>query len=171
VHCLYVLSGHFSAVYRHLPFVSAYNLGVSAREIFANVLRGYREQNGLTQDQAAKKLTMSLSLYKKIEGCERRPQSDFAKRCDEMYGTPAVFALLHEAVLAEPYPEWFGPRILHEDRAAVIHEWEMRGVPGLLQTEAYARAIFQAGRPYDAPAVIDRGVRGQTRTSGHSDSR
>jgi transcriptional regulator with XRE-family HTH domain len=132
---------------------------VSARETFAQVLRGYREQNGLTQDQAAKKLMLSLSLYKKIEGCERRPQSDFAKRCDELFTTPNVFTLLHEAVIAEPYPEWFGPRVVHEDRASVIHEWEMRGVPGLLQTEAYARAVFRAGKPYAAPDAIERDVR------------
>ena len=31
-------------------------------------------------------------------------------------------------------------RVEYEDRATAITNWEQRGVPGLLQTEAYARA-------------------------------
>jgi hypothetical protein len=40
----------------------------------------------------------------------------------------------------------------------VITDWEIRGVPGLLQTEAYARTVTQAGMPYAAPDVIERYV-------------
>lgn len=132
---------------------------MSARETFARVLRGYREQQGLTQPDAAQKLAVSLSLYKKIESCDRRPQSDFAVRCDELFGTPGVFTVMHEDVIAEPYPEWFGPRVVYEDRASLVTDWEMRGVPGLLQTEAYARTVIRAGMPYDSPEVIERNVR------------
>jgi hypothetical protein len=34
----------------------------------------------------------------------------------------------------------------------------MRVVPGLLQTEDYARAVISAGRPQDTSAAIDRAV-------------
>jgi transcriptional regulator with XRE-family HTH domain len=131
---------------------------VSARETFAKVLRGYRDQHGLTRDAAAEKLAVSPSLYKKIESCDRRPQSDFAARCDVLFATPGVFATLHDDVIAEPYPEWFGPRVVYEDRATVITDWEMRGIPGLLQTEAYARTVIRAGKPYVPPEVIERNV-------------
>jgi DNA-binding XRE family transcriptional regulator len=81
--------GHIPGVSLTRAAVSVHTSPVSARETFAKVLRGYREQQGLTQEQAAKKLMLSLSLYKKIEGCERRPQSDFARRCDQLFSTPA----------------------------------------------------------------------------------
>jgi transcriptional regulator with XRE-family HTH domain len=131
---------------------------VSARETFARILRGYREQAGLTQQEAAQKLRVSLSLYKKLESCDRRPQREHASLADELYKTPGVFAALQEDVIREPYPDWFGPRVLLEDQAVLITEWEMRGVPGLLQTEGYARTVTRAGKPYAPPDVIERSV-------------
>ena len=46
--------------------------------------------------------------------------------------------------------------MLLEDKAACIHEWEMRGIPGLLQTRSYASAVIRACRPYDAGEELER---------------
>jgi hypothetical protein len=48
------------------------------------------------------------------------------------------------------------PRVVRPARrlrgpAAVITDWEQRGIPGLLQTEDYARAVIRACRPYNPP--------------------
>jgi hypothetical protein len=59
-------------------------------------------------------------------------------------------------MVAESYPSWFGPRVLFEDKAARIHEWEMRGIPGLLQTRSYASAVIGACRPYDTEEELER---------------
>ena len=59
-------------------------------------------------------------------------------------------------MVAESYPSWFGPRVLLEDTAACIHEWEMRGIPGLLQTRSYASAVIRACRPYDSAEELER---------------
>jgi hypothetical protein len=50
------------------------------------------------------------------------------------------------------------PVIDLETGAIRIHEWEMRVVPGFLQTEDYARAVISAGKPRDGGATIDRAV-------------
>src|SRR6266568_9096960 len=50
------------------------------------------------------------------------------------------------------------PVIDLETSAIRIHEREMRVVPGLLQTEEYARAVISAGKPRDSSAAIDRAV-------------
>jgi transcriptional regulator with XRE-family HTH domain len=121
-------------------------------------LRGYREQAGLTQQEAAQKLRVSPSLYKKLESCDRRPQREHATLADDLYKTPGVFIALQEDVVKEPHPDWFGPRVVLEDQATLITEWEMRGVPGLLQTETYARTVTRAGMPYAPPDVIERFV-------------
>jgi len=39
-----------------------------------------------------------------------------------------------------------------------IHEWELRIIPGLLQTPDYARAIMRAVRPRDDDETIERDV-------------
>jgi transcriptional regulator with XRE-family HTH domain len=131
---------------------------VSARSVFADVLRAYREHAGITQPEAAQRLMVSKSLYQKIEACERRPQRQFAAQCDLLFGAPGVFARIYGDMIAEPYPAWFGPRVVYEDRASVITDWEQRGVPGLLQTEAYARAVIRACRPYDRPDALEQTV-------------
>lgn len=91
---------------------------------------------------------MSLSNYRKIESTQRRPQRDMARLADEKFDCPETFERRYEEVLAEPYPEWFGPRIVYEDRASGIHEWEMRGIPGLAQTPTYTRSVVRACEPY-----------------------
>ncbi len=108
--------------------------------------------------EAAQRFTMSCSLYQKIERCERKPQRDMAVRGDELFGLQGVFARVYQDILTEPHPAWFGPRVEFEDRATVITNWEQRAIPGLLQTEAYARADIRACQPYMPPEVLEQRV-------------
>ena len=132
---------------------------MTARSVFADLLAGYRKEAGWTQAEAAQQFTMSKSLYQKIEACERKPQRDMARRADGLFGTREVFSRIYKDIVTEPHSVWFGPRVEYEDRATVITDWEQRGVPGLLQTEAYAWAVVQACRPYMSPEALEQRVR------------
>lgn len=132
---------------------------MSARSVFADLLAAYRREAGWTQAEAAQRFTMSKSLYQKIEACDRKPQRDMADRGDDLFELHGVFARIYKDIVTEPHPDWFGPRVEYEDRATAITDWEQRGIPGLLQTEAYARAVFRAGRPYDPPEVAEHVIR------------
>jgi transcriptional regulator with XRE-family HTH domain len=123
-------------------------MAVTARSKFAEELRAHRDRMVLTQAQLARKANISLSLVKKIEQGERRPQADFAAWCDEFFGCPGTFARFQELTLLEQFPEWFASRIPYEEKASVITEWDMRVIPGLLQAPAYAQAIIRACRPF-----------------------
>ena len=79
-------------------------------------------------------------------------------RCDTTFQTPGTFATMRDLVAREVWPSYFAPVIELEATAIRIHEWEMRVVPGLLQTEDYARAVISAGKPRDTSAAIDRAV-------------
>jgi hypothetical protein len=65
---------------------------------------------------------------------------------------------IRELVAREVWPSYFAPVIDLEASAIRIHEWEMRVVPGMLQTEDYARSVISAGKPRDGSAAIDRAV-------------
>ena len=132
---------------------------MSARSVFADLLAAYRKEAGWTQAEAAQRFTMSCSLYQKIERCDRKPQRDMAIRGDELFRTPGAFMRVYKEIVTEPHPSWFGPRVEYEDRATVITDWEQRGIPGLLQTEAYARAVIRACRPYDPLEEIELTIR------------
>jgi transcriptional regulator with XRE-family HTH domain len=128
---------------------------VTFRATFIAELRARRQQAGLTQREFAEKAHLSLSSVKKYEQGDNRPGREFAVWCDEFYGCPGTFERLYDGMIAESY-SWFGPRVLLEDKAACIHEWEMRGIPGLLQTRAYAAAVIRACRPYDPVEELER---------------
>lgn len=134
---------------------------MTARSVFADLLAAYRKKAGWTQAEAARQFTMSKSLYQKIEACDRKPQRDMAERCDELFGTPGAFTRIYKDIVTEPYSAWFGPRVEYEDRAAAITDWEQRGIPGMLQTEEYARAVVRACRPYEPPEVVEGVIRGR----------
>ena len=122
---------------------------VTFRAAFVGELRARRAQMGLLQREFAVKAHVSLSSVKKYEAGKKKPERKFATWCDDFYGCPGTFERLYDGMIAESYPSWFGPRVLLEDKAASIHEWEMRGIPGLLQTRSYASAVIRACRPYD----------------------
>ena len=125
---------------------------------FASQLRAWRQQMGWTQVEAADKLGYSASLVSGIETMDKTPTADFAQRCDTTFQTPGTFATMRNLVAREVWPSYFAPVIDLEATAIRIHEWEMRVVPGLLQTEDYARAVISAGKPRDTSAAIDRAV-------------
>lgn len=63
---------------------------------------------------------------------------------------------LFSLAVAGGYEPWFISYLDIESRATVIRSWQPLVVDGLLQTEAYARAILRAARPGDSGAEIDQ---------------
>lgn len=131
---------------------------VTARSMFVEELRARREKAGLTQDELAQQANLSLSLLKKIEGSKRRPQLDFAAWCDKFFDCPGTFVRFHRLTLLETFPEWFASRMAYEEEASIITEWEMRGIPGLLQTRDYAQSVIRTGRPFDSETALQRDI-------------
>lgn len=131
---------------------------VTFRAMFAEELQARRVQRGLLQREFALEAHVSLSSIKKYEAGKKKPVREFATWCDAFYGCPGTFERLYDGMIAESYPPWFGPRVLLEEKATVIHEWEMRGIPGLLQTRSYASAVIRACRPYDAEGELEHEV-------------
>ena len=123
---------------------------------FATQLRLWRLRMSWTQVEMGGKLGYSASLISGIETLDKAPTADFAARCDEVFTTPGTFAMLQELVAREAYPSFFAPVVPFEREAVRIHGWENGAVPGLLQTEDYARALIRSGRPKDSDAEIDR---------------
>jgi hypothetical protein len=56
-------------------------------------------------------------------------------------------------------PEWFSEYVGLESAAVRIQTYELLFVPGLLQTEDYARAIVTRGHPESADATVEERVR------------
>lgn len=125
-------------------------------ETFADELRAQREAAGLTQEQLAKLMGYSTSVVAKLETCRTVPSRTHAEQADEALKAPGTFVRLRKAMGNGAYEPWVRAFLEMEERATVLRSWEPLVVPGLLQTEAYARALIRGGRPADSDAVIEQ---------------
>lgn len=136
-------------------------------------LAGIREDFGLSQDQAARAAGFSPAKLSRIEaGKGRRPPTEGDIRTllklyqAEDYEASVLLQLLQRA--GEPgwwqrydkrlMPEWFDRLVGLQEAATAIRTFELQYVPGLLQTEAYTRAVVERGLPSAPGREVQRRV-------------
>jgi transcriptional regulator with XRE-family HTH domain len=125
-------------------------------EAFAQELKAQREAAGLTQEQLAKLMGYSTSVIAKLETCRTIPSPQHADRADDALKMPGTFRRLRKATINGTYEAWVRAYLEIEERATVLRSWQPLVVDGLLQTEAYARAMIRAGRPGDSDAAVEQ---------------
>lgn len=135
-------------------------------------LRNVRSRSGISQEDAGWEIRSSSSKIARMElGRVRFKERDIADLLT-LYGTTdtdereAILALARRASSSDwwhrhydPLPPSFSPYLVLEQQAKLIRTYEMRFVPGLLQTPEYARAVFSAGHPGASKSEIDRRVK------------
>lgn len=117
--------------------------GGSGLALFAAELAAARAKAGLPQGELAGRINYSESLVSLVETARRVPSLDFAQRCDEVFGTTGTFARLQQHARMTPLPSWFRPWAEIEVVATQLRLFEHSLIPGLLQTEEYARAVLR----------------------------
>jgi transcriptional regulator with XRE-family HTH domain len=133
----------------------------------ASELRRLREQAGLSADQAASRLGEGWSRYKviRIETAKTKPTLTGITAMLDLYGVDSGTraALMELAKNAwrrgwwTDYSDVFrGAYVALEDDASRIDEWSPQVIPGLLQTDEYAREVIRAGWPGDEAGVNRR---------------
>ncbi|GAA3060800.1 helix-turn-helix domain-containing protein [Streptomyces glomeratus] len=115
----------------------------SPLDYYGYELRRAREAAGLTLAQLGSVVFCTGSLIGQIETAAKVPQRDFSERLDAALGTDGLFSRLVGLVLRSQLPGWFQPYAEMEARAAYISTFQAQLVDGLLQTEAYARAVLR----------------------------
>lgn len=136
------------------------------RPRFGAELKAHRLAKGWTQAKLAEMLGYSGSFISDIERGDRGASEDFAKRSDAVFAAPGTFVRLWEDLQREAFPTWFAPIVPIEREATGITGWELGAVPGLLQTEDYARALVRARKPHDDEESIERTVRARIDRQG-----
>lgn len=124
--------------------------GYDPRRQFAEECRSARElhpDGPLNQTQLARMVRTSKSTISRVETCVGPIPPDLPARLDQVFSTDGLFKRLYEEITAQSFPKHSRKRMKLELRAIAIAEWSPTVVPGLLQTPAYAHALFREGDP------------------------
>lgn len=128
----------------------------SPRAQFAADLQRLRKDRGLSQVALSGYMSVHQSLISHVERGVRPPTQDFAEAADRTLGLDGHFTHLYARIIQSPALGWFSRWVEEvEPRATMLWTWDPLLVPGLLQTEAYARAIFAS---ISDPDRVDRQV-------------
>lgn len=127
----------------------------SPRALLGAELRVARERAGLSQAELGEPLFVSGSFIGQLEAGTRRMHLDFARQLDEILNTGGFFVRNCEAAAKSKYPDHFAAAAEAEALAKAIREYAPLLIPGLLQKEAYARAVFRAYQPTATEPVIE----------------
>lgn len=126
-------------------------------------LRRLREQAQVTREEAAEELECNLSKISKIETGRMSLAPAEVKNLLRLYRVPddqteQVFAIAREARKRATYqvPAWVREYVGLEAEAVEIKAFQIDLMPGLLQTEAYTRAITWSADPTRNPDEVER---------------
>ncbi|WP_063729526.1 helix-turn-helix domain-containing protein [Streptomyces sp. RTd22] len=134
---------------RSAPTVGQVVLGKRLQEL--------REKAGLKREQAAQVLRVAPATVRRMETAEVALKVPYVRMLLDSYGVigselEAFISLTEEANrpgwwqrFHDILPDWFSVHVSLEGAAEMIRAYEPHFVPGLLQTEDYARAVMQTG--------------------------
>ncbi|MYT23009.1 helix-turn-helix domain-containing protein [Streptomyces sp. SID7760] len=115
---------------------------------FGATVRAFRKRAELTQEQLAERLRYSVQYVGSVEQGRRHPSVTFVNRAEEMLDAFGVIRIAaKELTRRRGLASWFRAWAEHEEEAIALNTYESRSVPGLLQTEPYARALVSAVLP------------------------
>ncbi|MFE0888661.1 Scr1 family TA system antitoxin-like transcriptional regulator [Streptomyces rochei] len=123
--------------------------------IYGDWLKQQREAADLTQQQLADMAIMTRSHIAHIEAGRRVPSKEDARRLDRALNTGNVLSSFlpeEDAAVAD----YFEAARQLESQAVMIREFALSFVPGILQTEGYARAVLRTAFPRISEEECDR---------------
>ncbi|NGO69762.1 helix-turn-helix transcriptional regulator [Streptomyces sp. SB3404] len=122
-----------------------------------NQLRRWREHRGLSREDVGDKTGFSGSAIGAFERGERIPDGPAIRSLDAALDAHQVMAVLADDMDQEEYPKKkFGELFRLEAGAVSLSTYSTGVIHGLLQTEAYARAVFEAVVPQFSEDEVER---------------
>jgi len=137
-------------------------------------LKALRAEAQLTREQVEEQTGVNQGTLWRIEKGQAKPHNGTLETLFDLYGVaesrrtelieltrgakdPGWLGQFKDALLKEVMPEVYAAYIGFETEAKTMNTYESSFVPGLLQTEEYARAVMIDGWPMEADAV-ERGA-------------
>lgn len=111
--------------------------------LFGTRVRRLRTAAGLTQAELGARTHVVGTRITQIERASgAKPTLELARALDAVLGADDLLVELWPYVYREAFPDWSRKFMEYSERAVAIRQYAAHVVPGLLQTEDYARAVL-----------------------------
>ncbi|AOR33526.1 transcriptional regulator [Streptomyces fodineus] len=129
---------------------------------FAEELRLLRTERGLSLRKLAEEVGWDASQFGKMESRRTLGSPEVVQALDQYYGTPGLLVTLWELAVADPkqFKEQYRGYMELEAEAVSLWHYGVSILPGLLQTDGYAREVLALGG-YEGEE-LDRQVEART---------
>ncbi|MFI0503286.1 Scr1 family TA system antitoxin-like transcriptional regulator [Streptomyces albogriseolus] len=115
--------------------------------LFGARVRRLRTAAGLTQAELGALTHVVSTRITQIERASgAKPTLELARALDAALGADDLLVELWPYVYREAFPDWSRRFMEYSERAVAVRQYAAHVVPGLLQTEDYARAVLKVGR-------------------------
>jgi transcriptional regulator with XRE-family HTH domain len=123
---------------------------------YGKLVRLFRERAGLTQQGLAEAIGYSPEQVASVEQGRRPAKSAFTEAAERVLHAEGALRVLQEDVDRAKLPLFFRDFALLESEAVSRFSYDPMLVPGLLQTDEYARALLEAHFPPLDDEVIEQ---------------
>lgn len=110
---------------------------------YGEELQQARERRGLSVRELAAQTSYSFQQLYNVEAGRRTPSEAFTREVDQALETGGQFERILSRVHMEAFPGWWKGAAKEEAKAVKICTYQAQAIHGLLQTEAYARALMR----------------------------
>ncbi|MFC4032852.1 Scr1 family TA system antitoxin-like transcriptional regulator [Streptomyces polygonati] len=122
---------------------------------FGAVVQALREHMGLSREEFGAAVNFSKHTVASIEVGRRMADEEFVERAERVLGNTGALRKAIKHISRQPgLAAWFRRWARLELLAISLNTYECRVVPGLLQTEAYARAVSWSVPPLAGEAAV-----------------
>ncbi|MFE7384073.1 helix-turn-helix domain-containing protein [Streptomyces zhihengii] len=119
-------------------------------------VRLWREAAGLRAAELGAAIGYGENQVYKVEVGKRIPKPEFLDRADEVLGAGGKLAAMKKDVAEARYPKKVRDLAKLEADAVEMGAYVNTGIQGLLQTEEYARALFEQRQPAFTPERVEQ---------------
>ncbi|MFG2130790.1 Scr1 family TA system antitoxin-like transcriptional regulator [Streptomyces sp. NPDC048751] len=127
--------------------------------LFGSRVRRLRTAAGLTQAELGARTHVVSTRITQIERASgAKPTLELARALDAVLGADNLLVELWPYVYREAFPDWSRRFMEYSERAVAIRQYAAHVVPGLLQTEDYARAVLRVGRTLGSKEQLEERV-------------
>ncbi|WP_240434825.1 helix-turn-helix transcriptional regulator [Streptomyces sp. YIM 130001] len=127
-------------------------------------MRRLRKAAGLTQAELGRLTHVVSTRITQIERASgAKPTLELARALDAALEADQLLVELWPYVYREAFPDWSRAFMAHSERAVGVNQYAAHVVPGLLQTEGYARAVLSMDAMLDGQGQLEERVAARLR--------